>query len=703
MSRVIDHVRHLAATDPARMALSAPEQKLGYGALWQAVQALGVTLEAAGERTIAMDIANPVNWMIADLALVLKGNVTVPLPPFFSAAQKRHALHSAGAGWVLTDVPEIAAAAGKQVVACARELFLCPVPASEVVHHHGTARITYTSGTTGEPKGVCLSQSAMETVADSLLATLGDTVATHYGGLMPLAVLLENIGGFYTAMLAGGCYHVPPAKATGNFVAMAAFLADEQISSCILVPELLSGLVQAFGQLPHPLPHMRYMAVGGARISPTLLEQARALGLPVYQGYGLSESASVSCINIPGANRPGTVGRPLPHIRLRLADDGEIILQDPLFLGYTGAPPAPRLYPTGDLGHVDIDGFVTISGRKKNVLILSSGRNISPEWPESRLLAEAGIMQALVIGEARPCLGALIVSSGEDTAVEQALARANQPLPEYARIKHWRRVEPFSTVNGLLTGTGRPKRAAIIRQHHSLIETMYHQEETVMEPFFNRLENETREEREALVRIPLLQDAVEGNITLDTYLAFLEQAYHHVKHTTPLLMACGSRLPASREWLRDAIAEYIEEELGHQEWILGDIDKSGGDAERVRHGTPNMATELMVAYAYDSVMRGNPASFFGMVYVLEGTSIKLATACAGAIGTALNLSENCFSYLLSHGSLDIRHMDFFEKLMNRLDDPQDQQAIIHMAKCMFRLYGDVFRSIPHPQVTSHAA
>ncbi|HFQ14888.1 MAG TPA: long-chain acyl-CoA synthetase, partial [Rhodobacteraceae bacterium] len=154
MSAVIRHIRKLAATDRWRPALSAPAQQLGYGELWQAVRELAATLAAAGDRTIAMDIANPFTWMMADLALVLKRNVTVPLPPFFTAAQKEHAIHSSGAGWVLTDAPDAADAAGKQAVSCARGLFLCPVSARRVVHHHGTAKITYTSGTTGDPKGV---------------------------------------------------------------------------------------------------------------------------------------------------------------------------------------------------------------------------------------------------------------------------------------------------------------------------------------------------------------------------------------------------------------------------------------------------------------------------------------------------------------------------------------------------------------------
>lgn len=215
-----------------------------------------------------------------------------------------------------------------------------------------------------------------------------------------------------------------------------------------------------------------------------------------------------------------------------------------------------------------------------------------------------------------------------------------------------------------------------------------------MSDFFNQLQEETANARAEFLQIDQLARGARGDISLAAYTAYLVQAYHHVKHTVPLLMACGSRLPAEKEWLREAIAEYIEEETGHQEWILNDIRACGDDPELHRYGQPGVATELMVAYAYDTIARGNPVAFFGMVLVLEGTSIALATHAAGALQDALNLPKSAFSYLSSHGSLDVGHMSFFEKLMNRIEDPLDQQAVIHMANMMYRLYGDVFRSIP---------
>lgn len=220
--------------------------------------------------------------------------------------------------------------------------------------------------------------------------------------------------------------------------------------------------------------------------------------------------------------------------------------------------------------------------------------------------------------------------------------------------------------------------------------------------FFQQLQAATEAERQAFLGIPVIQQTMNGVVSLDTYRAFLGEAYHHVKHTVPLLMACGGQLPERLNWLRSAVAEYISEEIGHEEWILNDIRATGADADAVRNGPPGLATELMVAYAYDTVMRNNPAGFFGMVFVLEGTSIALATRAAAITRDALGLPAQAFSYLTSHGSLDQEHMQFFAKLMNRVDDETDRRAIIHAAQVFYKLYGDIFRGLPVAEPVAHA-
>lgn len=211
--------------------------------------------------------------------------------------------------------------------------------------------------------------------------------------------------------------------------------------------------------------------------------------------------------------------------------------------------------------------------------------------------------------------------------------------------------------------------------------------------FHDELLAATRGEREALLSLPLFGDALAGRVTRSMYIDFLTQAYHHVKHTVPLMMACGARLTDDYEWLRAHIVHYIEDEYGHHEWVLNDIAAAGGDREAARRSTPAAPTQMMVSYAYDLIARGNPVGFFGMVLVLEGTSVALASAAADKLATSLQLPKKAFSYLNSHGALDIEHVDFFRKLVDGFELESDRQAVIAAGRHFYRLYGDIFRHI----------
>ena len=221
--------------------------------------------------------------------------------------------------------------------------------------------------------------------------------------------------------------------------------------------------------------------------------------------------------------------------------------------------------------------------------------------------------------------------------------------------------------------------------------------------FYEQLVEQTADARMGLLGTPIIQGCLHGHVSLPSYLAFLREAYHHVRHTVPLLHACKAALPAANLWLTEPLEEYIEEEQGHEEWILDDIRAAGGDEEAVRHGPPGHATEVMVAYAYDTIARRNPLSFFGMVHVLEGTSVSLALLAADQIQKPLQLPDAAFTYLRSHGMLDREHTAHFELLMDQVENPQDQADIVHAARAFYRLYGDVFRSLPLPQIAAGEA
>lgn len=211
---------------------------------------------------------------------------------------------------------------------------------------------------------------------------------------------------------------------------------------------------------------------------------------------------------------------------------------------------------------------------------------------------------------------------------------------------------------------------------------------------FERLSASVAREKDYLYSSPIIVNALRGEISRAQYAAFLKEAYFHVKHTVPLLMACGSRLTDEQEWLRAGVAHYIADEYGHEQWILDDIRACGADAESIRRGEPSLATELMVSYAWDTIQRRNPAGFFGMVYVLEGTSVALATGAARALQKSLGLPAEAFRYLLSHGSIDQEHIEFLRDLLNRFTDPADQDAIMHAARRFFYLYAQIFRTLP---------
>jgi pyrroloquinoline quinone (PQQ) biosynthesis protein C len=212
--------------------------------------------------------------------------------------------------------------------------------------------------------------------------------------------------------------------------------------------------------------------------------------------------------------------------------------------------------------------------------------------------------------------------------------------------------------------------------------------------FFEELHCQTEGERVHLLSAPVITECLEGRVSLESYGAFLIEAYHHVKHTVPLLMACGARLPARLEWLRAGVASYIADEYGHEQWILNDLEACGFERSIAERRGPSLATELMVSYAYDTIQRANPAGLFGMVFVLEGTSVAIATRAANIIMRELALPPQALRYLLSHGKLDEGHIDGFAALVDLFEEQADKDAVVHCARVMYRLYGDVFRSLP---------
>jgi len=221
--------------------------------------------------------------------------------------------------------------------------------------------------------------------------------------------------------------------------------------------------------------------------------------------------------------------------------------------------------------------------------------------------------------------------------------------------------------------------------------------------FQQRLSDLTADSRGYLLGAPIIQRALSGHISSELYVAFLTQAYHHVRHTVPLLMAVGSRLPEQLAWLQEEILEYLDEEHGHEQWILNDIEAVGGDRLAAARSRPDVATEAMVAYAYDMVTRRNPVGFFGMVHVLEGTSVALALRAADEVQKVLALPNQAFSYLRSHGTLDREHVHHLAGILNRLEAEEDRQAVVDCAQAIYWLYGNMFRRLEPAASTQRSA
>ncbi len=550
---VIEAIVRRSNAQPDAPALIGKQHTLTYRELAGAIEQLGAQLRTHPARVVALALDNSPLWAALDLASWHAGKPLIPLPFFFSAEQIAHSIRDAGIDCILTDQPEqyrkLLDASGLEVAAsfthelngqAYSEIRLRNIAAKNLPA--GTIKVTYTSGTTGHPKGVCLGAGALQQVASSLLEATCGTADDRHVSVLPLSTLLENLAGVYVPLLAGASSHLLPLSEVGlsgatglDVKKMLGALIRCRATTTILTPQLLHAMVAAI-EAGHPAPQqLRFVAVGGAPVALRLLQRAQKLGIPVFEGYGLSECASVVALNSEAERCIGSVGKPLPHARVKFAEDGEILVAGATLLGYSNdAPLQPgAFWPTGDTGYLDAQGFLHLTGRKKNIFITSFGRNVSPEWVERELTLHPAIAQAAVFGEARPWNVAVIVPRGvtsetlnghgenktcharsphpnplgettshstrlqtaaakslvipqageganeslrerQVNAVNQAIAEANAVLPDYAQVKCWLPAQaPFLPQNGQLTANGRLKREAIWSQYQAAIEQLY--------------------------------------------------------------------------------------------------------------------------------------------------------------------------------------------------------------------------------------
>ena len=484
---LLSRLQTLAAEQAQQPALQNKQGAVSYGELYTAVKAVSGALGKLEINNLGLLMDNSPAWVIMDLAALDAGITVVPLPTFFSDAQIGHVIQQAAIDALCTDIFLANDWSGfvKTGAPLPRtRLYLSTNPDSVQKHPAGTAKITFTSGTTGQPKGVCLSAESMFAVADSIVQLTADLNIKQHTCLLPLSLLLENITGVYAPLLAGATISLPDSDERGlhgsqqlDIKKLFQCLHRYRPDSLVLVPQMLKALTMACEQGLQIHDNLSFVAVGGARVSSGLLDAARQAGLPAYEGYGLSEAASVVSLNMPGNERAGSAGRPLPHVQLKVADDDEILVSGANLLGYTGqAAQKEKWYATGDLGYIDDDGFLHLTGRRKNMFVTAYGRNVNPEWPESELIRFPEIAQAVVFGEAREHNVAVIQPADEqlpNTIMEKCIATANADLPDYARVHDWVRArQAFSPENGLLTASGKPQRDAVWTSYQTSIESL---------------------------------------------------------------------------------------------------------------------------------------------------------------------------------------------------------------------------------------
>ncbi|MGC9272108.1 AMP-binding protein [Acidiphilium sp.] len=510
LARIVQHVESNPDT-PAVIGLDETGCRemtiLTYGDMLNAALHLASRLRLHFEAGthVGLAMGNSAEWIVADLALLLGDLIEVPVPMAFSAEQAAHLLQHCAI--VLTDQPGSAQLA----TWCAHSdqplpvevtfnlgehdaLHAKPLPALAEADADGICKVIHTSGTTSRPKGVRIRRHGLDALLDALWTCADEHDYRRYLSLVPFSLLIEQVTGLYMPFSSGGAVLLPPVSMPpiGSPDVRASDRLDlikhARPSALTLTPAMVEAIAEKGGEVAavpvtdsvrstvvrHVFGQERspFLAAGGAPLDPAILHTLADWGIPVYQGYGLSEKSSVATWNRRGANRIGTVGQPLPHVEIKLSEDGELCLRSTsLFAGYSGADPSSCSLDedgwlhTGDLGAIDADGYVSITGRRKTLIITSNGRNISPEWLESRYRSVSGVAEVVVFGDRYQFLSGIFLCRADMNPHEigQAIrVFAEMHLSEIERV-----VDPILVPDSpearkrLFTVTGRPRRDAV--------------------------------------------------------------------------------------------------------------------------------------------------------------------------------------------------------------------------------------------------
>ncbi|GAA1854474.1 AMP-dependent synthetase/ligase [Pseudonocardia ailaonensis] len=471
------------------------------------VRSVAAGLVADGVRPgdrVALFGGNTPEWLVLDLAVLATGAVTVPIYPTSSPAQVAHVLSDSGAARVLAETPAQAAMSGGELFgdAVARlAVTAAPTPDPDAVGADDVATIVYTSGTTGAPKGCVLTHRNLFAAAGNVVALLPELFAAPDASTL-LFLPLSHVFG---RVAAHGCLW---AGVRTGLLASAAELTAElprfRPSFLVLVPYALEKLrkgaraagltpaleaeaVEAGADWSGPVAdalraalggRLAHVICGGAALDPTTAAFTEALGVRVLGAYGLTETACGVSMSAPGAVKAGRVGRALPGSEVLIAEDGEILVRgDQVSPGYwplTGEP-EPWLR-TGDLGSLDREGYLAITGRRKEIIVTSGGKNVAPEPLEDRIRLHPGIAHAVVVGEGRSYVTALVFlePGASPDGVQDAVDDANSLVSRAESVRRWAIVPgALSIADGTLTPSLKLRRAVVAERYAEQVASLY--------------------------------------------------------------------------------------------------------------------------------------------------------------------------------------------------------------------------------------
>ncbi len=548
LRNLADHLRHQADRLGPRPALRHKRDGLYYDLSWEDYYAAALACAAglvangvkSGDR-VGILSENRLEWLLADMGLLTAAAVNVPPHAPLTARQIHYQLHDAGVSWLFVSTAEQLSkirairdqlpdlrgvvvfdrrAAADEAMSFAgflqRGRLALPGLRAELERRaagpEDLATIMYTSGTTGNPKGVMLTHANLMRNVEGVLAlepTQPDDLPLNW---LPFSHIYARTCDHYKCLMGGTTIALAESADT-----VLLNIQETQPTGLNSVPRLYEKLLAAVGG-PDPKEtgrrlrgafgtRLRRLSSGGAPLPLPVAEAYAAAGFPVLQGYGLTESSPVISFNSPTHNRLGTVGRPLPNVEVQIAADGEILTRGPhVMKGYWKNPQATAeairdgwLY-TGDLGKLDEDGYLSVTGRKKEVLVLSNGKKVSPTQVEGLLLADPLFDQVVVHGEGRNFVTALVVPNwravrqalnGEadlaglaDAALTRrpqvhALLRrhidaALQDVSAAEKVKEFVVLpEPFSLANDEVTVSLKLRRNVIFGRHQAELDALY--------------------------------------------------------------------------------------------------------------------------------------------------------------------------------------------------------------------------------------